>query len=138
VQRLDLFHGLELQDDLAVPAYRRRSAPLIHWHQCRRIEHCRTAPDAPIVCRKARGSSRVAFVKPKGFWSYARYDAADADGRMDDLHRLIQNELGRWLGLGEPVDVFFDKTAIPAGEQWETMIKALIAAVVGIGYCGRQ
>ena len=63
-------------------------------------------------------------LKPKGFWSYARHDGAHSDGRIEDLHRLVSNELGSQLGLGEPVDIFLDKSSIATGKEWEKMIEA--------------
>ncbi|MGD0104539.1 MAG: SUMF1/EgtB/PvdO family nonheme iron enzyme [Rhodopila sp.] len=63
-------------------------------------------------------------LKPKGFWSYARHDGAHSDGRVEDLHRLVSNELGSQLGLGEPVDIFLDKSSIATGKEWEKMIEA--------------
>lgn len=88
------------------------------------IEGAITAP--PTLNLKAGNvNPKAARLKPIGFWSYAGQDDHSSNGRLDDLRRLLVNELQQVYGR-EPVKIWQDVSAIPPGAEWENSINQAI------------
>jgi hypothetical protein len=64
----------------------------------------------------------VPLAKPKGCWSYARYDGDHSGGRMHAPHSLIEHERRALLGQAERVDIFLDTSSLHTGEEWERVV----------------
>ncbi len=66
----------------------------------------------------------VEYLKPIGFWSYAREDDKSLRGKLGQLRDLLTSELRSQLG--EEVELFHDVGAIPYGAEWEREIRHAI------------
>ena len=66
-----------------------------------------------------------------GFFSYAREDDNNSDGKLSELRDVIRRELSDRLGLPESkFQLFQDREAIPYGTLWETKIQQAISEFV--------
>lgn len=61
-----------------------------------------------------------------GFWSYARHDDHDAQGRIRQLATLIRLEYS--LITGSEIEIFVDRDSLQWGDEWRRRIDEALAA----------
>jgi hypothetical protein len=64
-------------------------------------------------------------LEPIGFWSYANQDDAAPRRRLSHLHELLVIELRGRVG-SSAADIFFDRSDIRGGEEWQRRIEEAI------------
>ncbi|MGD0762883.1 MAG: SUMF1/EgtB/PvdO family nonheme iron enzyme [Roseiarcus sp.] len=64
------------------------------------------------------------MLDPVGFWSYARLDDEQSDGRLSELREIVGKAIG--LKLGDKVTLWQDVPAIPFGADWAETIERAI------------
>lgn len=64
------------------------------------------------------------MLSPVGFWSYARHDDSQSEGRLSQLRAIVGKEMN--LKSGAEVTLWQDIAAIPFGADWERTIKQTI------------